>query len=383
LQGRGRAVRVRSAALQQRKADEASSAEARAAATIAAVLDPIGVISVEELTRRRERLAELEARATTASGAVERERAAQRDAEQAAARFDALAAALVPDVSGDRAAQRAAIVLRAARKRERVGIDARLSFLDVQRSTILGNDDEYALENELADLLAAGVEPIEDPALSLRQIEDERSAIVENLRGIERDLARMQGELGSAERAIPNLAELDEAIARSEAEVGRLEAFERALTLAKDTLQRRTDEAHSSFARRLEDYAAGTFSTITAGRYGELRVNPATLEITVRVPETQSIEKIDALSAGTRDQAFLVVRFAMARMFAEGIETPPLLLDDPFAYWDAARIERCLPIVERGALDGQTLLFTSSEELARAAAARGALRIDLSTPAIA
>jgi hypothetical protein len=59
------------------------------------------------------------------------------------------------------------------------------------------------------------------------------------------------------------------------------------------------------------------------------------------------------------------------------------LLDDPFAYWDAQRIERCLPIVERGALDGQTLLFTSSEELARAAAARGAQRIDLSSPVYA
>jgi len=383
LQGRGRAMRVRAAAAQQQRADEALAAEARAAAAIAAVLDPIGVLSVEDLSRRRERLADLEARYAAANAAQTRAEEAAREAALAGERFDRIAAELVPDVTGPRAAARAAIAQRAARKRERDGIDARLRFLDVQKSTILGSADDYALENELAELLAAGVEPLEDGALSIRALEDERTTIVESRNAVERDLAAMQGELAAAERAIPELPDLDEAIARTEAEIARLEAFERALLLAKETLEFRTDEAHSSFARRLEDYAAGTFATITAGRYGELRVNPATLEITVRIPETQAIEKIEFLSAGTRDQAYLVVRFAMARMFAEGGETPPLLLDDPFAYWDAQRIERCLPIVERGALDGQTLLFTSSDELARAAAARGAQRIDLSAPVYA
>jgi DNA repair exonuclease SbcCD ATPase subunit len=378
LQGRSRAVRVRAAAAQQQRADDALAAEGRAAAAIAAILDPIGVLSVEELGRRRERLADLETKYTAANAALARAGEAQRAATLAADAFAAVAAALVPDVAGSRAAARAAIAQRAARKRERDGIDARLRFLDVQKSTILGSADDYALEAELAELLAAGVEPLDDDSLSLRAIEDERAAVVDALRGVERELAAMQGELGAAERAIPDLPALDEAMARTEAEIARLEAFERALVLAKETLTARTEEAHSSFARRLEDYAAGTFSTITAGRYGELRVNPATLEITVRIPETQAIEKIEFLSAGTRDQAYLVVRFAMARMFAEGGETPPLLLDDPFAYWDAQRIERCLPIVERGALEGQTLLFTASEELARAAAARGARRIDLS-----
>jgi len=380
LMGRGRAVRVRSASAQQQRADEALAAESRAAAAIAAILDPLGVLNVEDLSRRRDRLADLEAKYTAANAALARAEAARHDAAAAGEHFDRIAAALVPDVHGPRPDARAAIVQRSARKRERDGIDARLSFLDVQRSTILGSEDGYALEIELAELLAAGVEPLEDDTLSLRAIEDERATVVDALRGVERELAALQGELTGAERAIPDLPELDETIARTEAEIARLEAFERALTLAKETLAQRTDEAHSSFARRLEDYAAGTFSTITAGRYGELRVNPATLEITVRIPETQAIEKIEFLSAGTRDQAYLVVRFAMARMFAEGGEAPPLLLDDPFAYWDAQRIERCLPIVERGALDGQTLLFTSSEELARAAAARGAQRIDLSAP---
>jgi uncharacterized protein YhaN len=106
-------------------------------------------------------------------------------------------------------------------------------------------------------------------------------------------------------------------------------------------------------------------------------VEPATLAIRVRVPETNAIEELDRLSAGTRDQIALVVRFATARMFAEGIETPPLLLDDPFAFWDAERIARCVPALLHGAAEMQTLLFTASSELADAVRGAGATLIVL------
>jgi uncharacterized protein YhaN len=101
----------------------------------------------------------------------------------------------------------------------------------------------------------------------------------------------------------------------------------------------------------------------------------------VRVPETGAIEPIDRLSAGTREQAFLVVRLAMVRMFSEGLETAPLLLDDPFAYWDDERIERSFPIIEASAKGAQVILFTTSRELTGAAAARGARVVDLAVAA--
>jgi uncharacterized protein YhaN len=76
---------------------------------------------------------------------------------------------------------------------------------------------------------------------------------------------------------------------------------------------------------------------------------------------------------------YLIIRIAMARMFAEGLELPPLLLDDPFAYWDETRIERCIPIIAHNAFDAQTILFTASPELAAVAEKLGATRIDLVT----
>ena len=68
----------------------------------------------------------------------------------------------------------------------------------------------------------------------------------------------------------------------------------------------------------------------------------------------------------------------MVRMFSEGLETAPLLLDDPFVFWDDRRIESSFPILQATAESVQIILFTTSPELAAAAAARGARAFDLS-----
>ncbi len=383
-QARERAGHERDALAKQRAADEALATETVAAGALSSVLGRLGIETFEELSARRARLAELRARVRDAERSTERALDARLAAQAAAARFDRAAATVPTPLSGDRAARRAAIRALAARRRERDGIGAHLHALEMRRSTILGSDDEYALEMELAELRRDGVEAIDgDASATLRGVENERTAIAEQLRAARDTFARLCGELNGLDSHVTDVAELDEQVARTDAAIARIERFERAVGLAKSTLEKRTREAHQAFARRLEDYAAATLSAITAGRYGEIFVDPATLTIRVRVPETRAIVDLDAVSAGTRDQTYLVVRFAMARMFAEGIETPPLLLDDPFAYWDAARIERCLPILEHGARDAQAILFTSSRELADAAERRGALRHDLPEPALA
>jgi uncharacterized protein YhaN len=301
-----------------------------------------------------------------------------------AERFDALARELVPDAGGAREERRALAKARAARRSERDGIDASLAMLTMRRGDILHGDDEFSLLAEYEALVAAGVEPAaaDEPA-TLRAIERERAEL--EARGVDADrrVHSLGGELRAAEEQVADVAALDEALAATLAQIARLEAFERALVLARTTVETRKEEAHRAFARRLEQYSAGILATITDGRYAEIRLDPATLAIRVRVPETGAIEDVDRLSAGTGDQVALVVRFATARMFAEGLERPPLLLDDPFAYWDAQRIARCLPVLSHGALDGQTIVFSASTELADAAAAAGAHRIDLAEAAVA
>ena len=126
---------------------------------------------------------------------------------------------------------------------------------------------------------------------------------------------------------------------------------------------------HTSSSRAGSNSTASKYSQIiTGGRYGEIFVDPATLAINVRIPENGTDRAARPALDGHPRPDCLVVRFATARMFAEGLETPPLLLDDPFAFWEAARIERCLPVLARGAADTQRIVFTASKELAEEAA---------------
>ena len=365
-------------------ADEASAQERAAAQLVAAVLEPRGVSSVEELARRRARAMELRARRGESARLAARAETARAGARVAGDAFDALARRLVTP-TGARERDLAAAKMSEARRIARDGIELQLSMLDVRRTDVLGTDDEFALESELAALVAVGVEPVPG-AMSPRAFEAERADLERRATDSRVMLAALSGELRAAESAIGDLAALDERVARARREAARLEAFEAAVTLARETIDERTRETHQKFARRLADYASRTFARVTGDRYHDLRVDPTTLAVRVRVPETGEIVDVDRLSAGTREQAYLVTRLAMVQMFAEGLEVAPLLLDDPFAFWDDARTERCLPLLaggsgaDGGQHDAQVVFFTTSIAFARAARARGAHAIDLSLP---
>jgi uncharacterized protein YhaN len=378
---RERFLNAREAARKQRVADESLAAERTASATVASVLDRLGATSIDDLARKRERLADLQrlaAAAERASARAEELRVAER---RAAAAFDALADEIVPDAAGARQQRCAAAGERAQRRRKRDGLDNGIAMLGLQRSEILRGDDEFGLLAERDALAAAGIVPADAYGRQLRDDADAKIVEVERLvHDADLAIAALTAELNVGEAAVPDLAPIEEDIERLNGEIARIEALDRALGLAIDTVTRLTHEAHQAFARRLETYAADALRDVTGGRYGEIRVDPGSLVVRARVPETGAIEDLDSLSAGTRDQVYLIIRIAMARMFAEGLELPPLLLDDPFAYWDATRIDRCLPIVAHNAFDAQTILFTCSADLAAAAERVGAARIDLVSP---
>lgn len=380
----------RSAIKLQHVADNSADEERRAAARVQAILVPLGVPSsddlrIDDLRALRHRYRELRLRADDAARACERAGEAARRRDEAADAFDTLARIFeLPDFAHEatsdapREAALARARTRAARKSTRDGIESRLQMLNVQRANALGGEDEYALGQELSELLAAGTTPVPIPeGITMRSIEEERAALARSREETQRFTIQAAAQIEAAETHIGSLAEIDERSAELRAECARLAAFEAAVVLARTTIEERTRASHDKFARRLEEYALHTLAEVTNRRYGEIFVDPATLTIRVRAPETGAIVDLERLSAGTREQVFLFVRLAMARMFGEGFEPAPLLLDDPFAYWDDDRIARGFPILSAAAAQTQTIVFTTSRELAGAAQTNGAHRIDL------
>ena len=367
----------------QSQADAASAAERDAARAVAETLARFRVASFEDLAERRRRARELQARSDAARTMLRRRDDARTSARDAANAFDELASVLAPTHATPDVALAEAKRL-AARRTAREGIEARLHMLQMARESALGSDDEVALERELEELIAAGAVPTAAPdGASARRLENEQAALIGRLHAAQSEATELAAELRAAEASVDDLAELDEEALALRAQIERLQRFERTVSLARRVIDERMREAHEKFARRLADYATDTFARVTAGRYTDLRVAPTTLQISVRLPETGEIHDLDDVSAGTREQAYLILRLAMARMFAEGSEVLPILLDDPFVSWDAGRIERALPVLHAATKESQVIIFTASDALARAAAANGAARIDLEPVAAA
>ena len=362
-------------AAMQRSADLAAADERAAAKRVAAVLEPLGVPSFEELVRRRERALALFARRAAAARDAERAAQAREQVARATRALDTAVAALIAP-TGSRDGDLEAVRLRDRRRRTRDGIDSQLHFLEVRRGDLLGGDDEFALESELAELLADGVVPAKSER-SGRALAAERAELERACSESRASAAALDAELRTTEAQWEDLAALDERAAELRVAAAKLERFEAALTLARQIIDKRTREAHQQFATRLADYASRTFDEITAGRYADVRVDPTTLALKIRAPEIREFVGLDRLSVGTREQAYLVVRLAMVRIFAEGLETAPLLLDDPFAHWDEERMERSFDVFTAAANDVQTILFTTQRNVAEAAAKRGARLIDL------
>ncbi|MBC5811666.1 MAG: AAA family ATPase, partial [Candidatus Eremiobacteraeota bacterium] len=159
----------------ERGVDAAVIAERDANTRVAAVLEPLGVSSIEELARRRERARELLEARSVARRAADRAGAARSAAQAAGRHFDELAKTYIV-ASGSREADMESARKRDARRSARDGIDLRLSMYEVRRRDVVADDDEFALESELADLLAAGVAPA-PIAGSQRAFEAERASL--------------------------------------------------------------------------------------------------------------------------------------------------------------------------------------------------------------
>jgi uncharacterized protein YhaN len=116
------------------------------------------------------------------------------------------------------------------------------------------------------------------------------------------------------------------------------------------------------------ELASGYLSEVTDGAYNELLINRE-MQISVRIPQTKALNEApeSQLSQGTVDQIYLALRLAMVQCISENGEQIPMLLDDPFANYDDARLARAMKLLRRISSTNQILLFTCRQDVVRAA----------------
>jgi len=241
--------------------------------------------------------------------------------------------------------------------------------------------DPAEVEARVARMSESGSELLGDPEAVSRG-----RARWRQIKGDINSLAERYGRLSRAvdgPRATRTLADVEgEVEATREAIRTAEEEHDRLLVVA--TLIREADrafrEAHQpDVVRRAGEH----LSVITGGRYDRLYAEDGgdRDQFLVRGAAAPGSVDVDgSLSTGTREQIYLALRLAAIDHLDEGSERLPLIFDETFANWDAARRARSFTLLEAISERRQLLLFTCHPELAQGVEDAGGKVISLADP---
>ena len=229
---------------------------------------------------------------------------------------------------------------------------------------LLGDDSLEAARTRLAQLegrlnghaeLAAGRDPddVERDLGRAREARDRAAAESE----------RLAAAVAERLRALPDVAALRERLDAADELVARLQHIDRVLRLAETELAEAAAETYRDFAPLLNASLEAGIGRLTGGRYAHAFVDED-LRIRVEAPETGAVVDLDQLSVGTQKQAYLVQRLELVRLLRPDGEALPVLLDDPFAHFDADRLERTLAWLAEAATERQIIVFATQRRVA-------------------
>jgi len=213
---------------------------------------------------------------------------------------------------------------------------------------------------ELEQLLPFKMEP-----LDLQELESEVKEKQERKRHLETNKATLDMFFNQhIDLDTDQLTSIEEELKQLEQEKEFWEDKQKVFEITREVLDKAYSETLSKAANVLENELGLYISTITNGRYNQVRIDENNLSLQTLSPESPP-EKgdwvdVQYLSRATQDQFYICARFALIKLITEG-KQPPLLLDDPFVNFHSKRLNRMMQLLQELARENQILLFTCSD----------------------
>jgi uncharacterized protein YhaN len=147
---------------------------------------------------------------------------------------------------------------------------------------------------------------------------------------------------------------VEEALAGARAKERELEVDADAWKLLLETLRDVENEEGAHLGRALAGPVTAKFGELTAGRYGDVRLDAALKAEALQVTGTeQSSDSLGALSAGTRNQLATLVRLTIANQLRAAI-----ILDDHLVHTDPDRLAWFRDVLIKTAVNTQVIVLT-------------------------
>jgi len=342
--------------------------------------------AVESASAARQRVAELEQEDGRLAREEEACRLARTEAESRACVRTALedelgqhlAAAGLP-VEGDVAHAVAAFRQGCSTRRQYEATVERLS--EVRRRVALLARDSGAVSQrheQLCDeLRRRGGDPaavdLAEPldAGALQRLENDVELARHTATQARAEAAGLRERLAGLLEGLPPIADLEDeraaVVAVRERCLHQLDALRRASTLIAESARR----VHRDIAPRLAASVTSRLALLTEGRYDAVDVDAERFAVSLHSSERPELIPLELVSHGTRDQVSLLLRLALTEVLSESGEPVPLLLDDPLLTADPARRRAAVDFLLRIAENHQVLITTTHPGLADQIAREG------------
>ena len=238
---------------------------------------------------------------------------------------------------------------------------------------LLGSGSLSDLESQVAsrarraDELAVGFEGQSVAAVPIESDSDAQIAKLRRAAEVKATTSdQLEGEVNTTIRRLRSVPEAEEELDRAEAEVSRLDRLGATIDRTMELLEAAQQRVHRDLAPVLANVIRPQLASITAGRYVDVAVDPATLEVQAKEsPELGGHWRAaDSLSRGTREQVYLLLRAAMAQHLVTTNETAPLLLDEVTAQSDDGRAAAVLATLHALSSSRQVVLFSHDPTVA-------------------
>ena len=153
---------------------------------------------------------------------------------------------------------------------------------------------------------------------------------------------------------LDNLVNLEERLEADRQKKTELLQKEEVINLAIENLNKAYEEMKTTITPKFTNNLSEGIKEITNNKYEKVAIN----DENGMIIENARGEYIEAnkLSTGTIDQLYLALRLSMIKDLSK--ETLPIILDETFAYFDNARLEKIIQYLNEKAEEHQTIIFT-------------------------
>ena len=153
---------------------------------------------------------------------------------------------------------------------------------------------------------------------------------------------------------LDNLVNLEEKLESDMQNKTELLQKEEIINLAIENLTKAYEEMKTTITPKFTNNLSEGIKEITNNKYEKVAIN----DENGMIIENARGEYIEAnkLSTGTIDQLYLALRLSMIKDLSK--ETLPIILDETFAYFDNARLEKIIQYLNEKAEEHQTIIFT-------------------------